>query len=562
MSTETIGLKLDLSDSSAVAKQLTVDLEAMKVKVNEVGASYARGEMNVQEFIKQHGQLSGSINQTKGLIDGLTGKPGGGGGNMGQGLLGASYAVQDFTSQLGTRGLVGALGAIQNNIPQILMSLGAGAGLTGVISVAAVALGALLPLLSKAFGGETQEQIDAAKKKVEEFTEGVKKAHEAFLNMTVKPTTAEEESAASIKAILEDRPNAKRAANAISSGIGERTALAELSPEEMEKVGGINKRIMNEDQIRAMPMIGDPAQIETFRAQARRDSEKAEQERHELLLKARQRIGERTLQDAVKAGPEGNAARRRLTEYAPADIKREIEGSSPEAQRKWEAELDSFEAGNEDYVRHRDARKAKKAKQKKRDEDVRDAELDASSGKKEIEDVENKEQRKLMDEQAKDAQDRADAAKKERADTTTRLGDDWIAQAQRGMLEAGPKGQQHAADFVTRSAQQRLQASGMDAGQAAVRAAGIHQWLNSDIGRQLQQNGQGNGQRGQMALHEGLGRNLALNGKSLNLVDGVVQNQKMMADKQNVQAGQIERNTRDVRRLIGGPTRSCQNWGN
>jgi len=49
---------------------------------------------------------------------------------LGQSALQASYTIQDFTSQLGTRGLAGALGAVQNNIPGILASMGAGAGLS------------------------------------------------------------------------------------------------------------------------------------------------------------------------------------------------------------------------------------------------------------------------------------------------------------------------------------------------------------------------------------------------------------------------------------------------
>lgn len=63
--------------------------------------------------------------------------------NFGSTILYASYAVQDFTSQIGTRGMLGGLAAIQNNIPQILVGLGVGTGFAGVVSLAAVAVGTL-----------------------------------------------------------------------------------------------------------------------------------------------------------------------------------------------------------------------------------------------------------------------------------------------------------------------------------------------------------------------------------------------------------------------------------
>ena len=40
---------------------------------------------------------------------------------MGMSMMATSYAVQDFTSQLDTRGLAGAISAVQNNIPGMLM---------------------------------------------------------------------------------------------------------------------------------------------------------------------------------------------------------------------------------------------------------------------------------------------------------------------------------------------------------------------------------------------------------------------------------------------------------
>lgn len=63
--------------------------------------------------------------------------------NFGSALLQTSYAVQDFTSQIGTRGLAGGLAAVQNNIPGILAGLGTSGGIAAVASLAAVSVGLL-----------------------------------------------------------------------------------------------------------------------------------------------------------------------------------------------------------------------------------------------------------------------------------------------------------------------------------------------------------------------------------------------------------------------------------
>ena len=56
-----------------------------------------------------------------------------------------AFAAQDFASQLGTRGLGGAIGAVQNNIPTLVTQIGgkSAAGLAGAIGIATVAAGLL-----------------------------------------------------------------------------------------------------------------------------------------------------------------------------------------------------------------------------------------------------------------------------------------------------------------------------------------------------------------------------------------------------------------------------------
>lgn len=85
-------------------------------------------------------------------------------GDMGRGILQASYAVQDFTSVLaGGQGLTKALGAVQNNIPVLLTGLGMGSGMAGAISLVSVGVGALIPLLGSLATAENEatKAIDA-----------------------------------------------------------------------------------------------------------------------------------------------------------------------------------------------------------------------------------------------------------------------------------------------------------------------------------------------------------------------------------------------------------------
>jgi hypothetical protein len=340
---ERIALILEMKGQEGV-KALTADLEAQKNELKQIKAAFDSGDISMGEFLQEQHRLQEGIAGTAGVMQQLTGSGGRGAG--GRGILGASYAFQDFTSQI-QNGFLPALSSIQNNIPQILMGMGMGSGMVGIVSAAAVGFGLLAVAAKSAFGGETKEAIEEAKEKLKEFEAQVKSVHEAFLKMTQKATTPEEEAAANLKAILEDRPNAERIAAAIAQKIGEKRVLESLSPEEMTQLGGINQRILSDEQIKASAQFGDPATIEAQQKQARQASEKAEQERHELLLKARRRIGEQTVVDAAKAGPEGAAALRRLKEYAPADITSEIEANSADAIKKTDEENEAFNEGNE-----------------------------------------------------------------------------------------------------------------------------------------------------------------------------------------------------------------------
>lgn len=194
MSDETIRLILELTGSSSI-DEAAAKLTHLKSTVGETAQSYDVLDRKVGEFevearkatraedeavraAIEHTQAQRALNQvleesvtaTKSVVIsagglGQTMHPS---GEFGRGILQGSYAIQDFTSQLGTRGLAGALGAIQNNIPGILAGLGAGAGLAGALSVLSVGAGLLYEHWDKLTGLFT-----TTKEKLPELKEGL-----------------------------------------------------------------------------------------------------------------------------------------------------------------------------------------------------------------------------------------------------------------------------------------------------------------------------------------------------------------------------------------------------
>jgi hypothetical protein len=82
---------------------------------------------------------------------------GGGFSGIGQSVMAASRGLDDFASQI-QYSTQRAIQSTVNNVEQLALGLGAGAGLAGVATMAAVALSVLWPWLQKLFGGETENQ--------------------------------------------------------------------------------------------------------------------------------------------------------------------------------------------------------------------------------------------------------------------------------------------------------------------------------------------------------------------------------------------------------------------
>jgi hypothetical protein len=201
-------MALEEEQAAAATKRLAMEQQRLADEAMDKATRAAIEETQAQKALNSvldtsHGSIGGVAGSTK---------------NLGSTMLQTSYAVQDFTSQLGTRGLAGGLAAVQNNIPGILTSLGTTGGLAGVVSVAAVAVGLLYEnwgKLREALGA------DDIGKRIEEM--------KALAKATEDVNAANEKAAKSVKGTAEtDRASAFRKALADYGG-GEKL-LNEVAP--------------------------------------------------------------------------------------------------------------------------------------------------------------------------------------------------------------------------------------------------------------------------------------------------------------------------------------------
>lgn len=335
-------LIIDTGQSTDVVVRLRKEIEQLETAQRGCNLRFKEGDLTEQEFVEHGDDLIRALREKKDLLDRLgesldTGGGGGGGGRgFGQGMLQASYAVQDFTSQLGTQGLGGALAAIQNNIPGILMGLGVSGGLAGALSLVSVAAGALVPIFEKLFGAETAENI---KKRAEEIK---KLADEAKELTTPEKGDAEKQFAAETKRLAGQGQNlVGLAAAAIgASGLG-----AQATDQETQMIAG---------QAAVARMSGSgPAKAELARLQ---------DALNDRITAANVKMANDQVALAARPGPEGKAARvflKGLADRNPgafppqfAEFMRDIE-ETPEQARAAEEAIEAADPDAQFMARHK-----------------------------------------------------------------------------------------------------------------------------------------------------------------------------------------------------------------
>ena len=181
MDDERIRLILELGGEAAV-KSMGQEVNRLEQEIKGMVVAWQGGALSTEDFLKSSGKLNGDLKKSKDAFNELKGTGSRGGGNSGQGILGASYAVQDFVSVLsGGQGLGRAIGRDHEQRRSGAHGVrddgwpGRGGATSGC------RLLGVTPLIESMFSGISGPDADKAKKTLEEIKEKVVKLHDEYV---------------------------------------------------------------------------------------------------------------------------------------------------------------------------------------------------------------------------------------------------------------------------------------------------------------------------------------------------------------------------------------------
>lgn len=289
-------------------------------------------------------------------VDALTGKP----GNVGFGIAGASYAVQDFITVVSMGGGWGrAMLSMANNVTPVVMSLGLGAGLAGAIGFVVTAASAGVSSLEAWWKAADSDKADSAKQKLEEMQAEIRKTSAEFKKLAETPTDYEKMAAEGIGLFLQQKPNAERARKAVGAGLtaaefGGKIDMKAFREVEREATR-TDEQLLDEGHIRARALYGSEVtqdvideEAERYRKEGAARRTEALRRRTEMVEAARKAKAEEIVTQATVAGPAGDAARKKLMDlsrFAPG--MEELQGYTPERLRAEDEEFERSEAAGE-----------------------------------------------------------------------------------------------------------------------------------------------------------------------------------------------------------------------
>lgn len=358
---------------------LNGELAREEAELLKLAAALRAGSITQQQFAADAQRAAADVVRIKGEIKALQSDL----GRFAPGVLQASYAIQDFTSVLsGGQGLSRALMSVQNNIPGLLMALGAGQGLAGVFSLLSMGVGAFIPIVEKMWGAlDNKEAAEAAKQKLREIKQQIDEAHKAFLGLRDAPTDYESESAGLMREFLGDRPNAEKLREGLMASMGRKSGEAGLAPKQREEYDALAKDVLSEEGIRRLGeaaaadaegagLLPGPAREQAM-ARARAASQRARDRRDELLEGGRRQAAERLMRGMLKAGPEGDAARgdafRRMgqmPEAFPPNFAAHMQELQPGALRHQDEEFEREQEANKEWHDRREAQREEHRKER------------------------------------------------------------------------------------------------------------------------------------------------------------------------------------------------------
>ncbi len=400
--TETIRLVLDMGPSAATATDVAKKLD--QVKTSAHGGAEGFREL-----------------ETASIAVGTAGTHAmGAPGASGRGLMGASYAIQDFTSVLtGGGGITRALGAVTNNFDQLATAAGATAKQAAALSIGFTGFVALLPVVIPLFqkawealtggpgGGEgITKALDAVDARLHSAKEKAEDIAKSFERIATASTKAETKGVKGLESVITEAPT-----EAITSGLTRAIAPTEFGAKLDERT---RQKLANLEAAR------DAAIQQKDRDFAAGELDRLLLEAKKVIVAENRKRAAALLGEAVQPGGAGAGARERIADLAtrfpdafPQGFANAVQAASPEAvarQERFEKDLEARKQVQERIKRDTEERN-RKLEQNAKDEAR--APLEAARQKKERDDRADRlnlqgqqEEDRMREEQEKDKDDR------------------------------------------------------------------------------------------------------------------------------------------------------------
>jgi hypothetical protein len=183
--------------------RLNTELQKQSDRMTNLVLQLNNGAIGTAQYNVQSGlaainvlKLREQIEETTKATAALSGAGGGGGrGGNGMGMLQLGYVMDDLVNTSGN--WQRHLSSISNNMPGLLMSLGAGSGMAGMIGMIYTAAVGLAPVL-KSIWDSTTTGGPAGAEALKKLTEEIKKTAEAYKHLKEEKTKAEGKGAGEI----------------------------------------------------------------------------------------------------------------------------------------------------------------------------------------------------------------------------------------------------------------------------------------------------------------------------------------------------------------------------
>jgi hypothetical protein len=287
-------------------------------------------------------------------VDQLKGK----GGASGYGLMGASYALQDFVTVISMGGGFGrAMMSMANNITPVLAAMGMGAGLAGVMGTVFTLASAGAGVLEKYFTSMDSEVPEKLSAKLEDAADRAKRLQSELDKILKSRPMAEKETAGLVESFFAES-DPEQLLRGFGAAVGASPGGAKMTKEEaagqQRAREGLARATLPGDRAYWNAVLSD--------SQAKVGGRLQEENR-------------RAAGELIARAPTDATARRRLRELAaaspgglPANFAAHLGELEPEAVAAQDADYDAFVGAGEDAIEAGKKRRKAESKGKKLEE--------------------------------------------------------------------------------------------------------------------------------------------------------------------------------------------------